>query len=221
MKALPPAPAFPLFGRLFLAGLVAVALVFVLAWKLQFLGRDSGQRGVLAAPAASPEEFGRVQPFELVERSGSKLALDALLGRPWIAGFVFTRCTGPCPRISANMRKLQDQMQGLDARLVTFSVDPEFDTPEVLRAYAGALGADRERWLFLTGPLEAVRKVSFESFRLPFERDDAQPAGQLVTHRTVLTVVDRAGAIRGYYEGESDEGVAAALERVRFLAGRP
>jgi len=92
---------------------------------------------------------------------------------------------------------------------------------QAIEEYAAQLGADPERWLFLTGPLERVRAVSFESFLLPFERDEAQPVGQIVTHRTVLTVVDGDGAIRGYYEGETADGVEQALARARFLAGRP
>ena len=81
---------------------------------------------------------------------------DSLLGRPWVAGFVFTRCSGPCPKITGTMRRLQDELSGVDARLVSFSVDPEWDTPDVLRAYADAVGADRERWWFLTGDRSAI-----------------------------------------------------------------
>ena len=134
---------------------------------------------------------------------------------------MFTRCTGPCPRITANMRKLQDELAGTDVRLVSFTVDPLHDTPQVLDGYARAIGADPARWLFLTGPLDDVRRLSFESFRLPFERDEAQPPGQLVAHRTVLTVVDREGQIRGYYDGEAESGVEQARARARFLASGP
>lgn len=195
---------------------VVGALVGIMALKTL----RSEQGGVLAAPADSDERFGAVQPFELTERSGARVTLDTLRGRVWIAAFVFTRCSGPCPRISANMRQLQDRLAGADVRLVSFSVDPTHDTPEVLAHYADALGADPERWLFLTGPIEEVRRVSFESFLLPFERDETQPVGQIVTHKTLLTVVDRLGAIRGYYDGERAEGAQQALERALHLAER-
>jgi protein SCO1/2 len=119
------------------------------------------------------------------------------------------------------MRRLQTDLAGTDVRLVSFSVDPLYDTPQVLEEYARNVGADPARWLFLTGPLDEIRRVSFESFRLPFERDEAQPPGQLVAHRTVLTVVDREGQIRGYYDGETDSGVEQARARARFLANGP
>ncbi len=220
-KHVVPETAAPPFGRLLLFGVVGLALVGVLIVQYTRKNQVPPSGNVLAAEADSAEAFWPVAPFQLVERSGAPVTLDALKGRPWIAGFVFTRCTGPCPRITANMRKLQDELAGTDVRLVTFSVDPLHDTPQVLDAYARTFGADPERWLFLTGPLEEVRQVSFHSFRLPFERDEAQPAGQLVAHRTVLTVVDREGQIRGYYDGETDSGVQQALARARFLASRP
>jgi cytochrome oxidase Cu insertion factor (SCO1/SenC/PrrC family) len=219
-KPVPPTAEAP-FGRLIVIGAAGVLLTIVVAIAL--LRRTGGGEGggVLAAPADSAEAFTRVQPFELTERSGARVTLDTLKGRVWVAAFVFTRCTGPCPRISANMRKLQDRLQGTDVRLVSFSVDPTYDTPEVLARYAQDLGADPQRWLFLTGPLEEMRKVSFQSFLLPFERDAAQPVGQMVTHRTVLTVVDKDGVIRGYYDGEGDAGVEQAFQRAKFLASAP
>jgi protein SCO1/2 len=176
---------------------------------------------VLAAETESDEAFARVQPFELVERSGAKVTLETLKGRPWVASFVFTRCSGPCPRVSASMKKVQALTAGTDVRLVSFSVDPLYDTPAVLREYAQLFDAEKDRWLFLTGTLEAMRDVSFQSFQLPFERDETQPVGQLVTHKTLLTVVDKDGVIRGYYDGESDEGVAQAAARAQFLSRAP
>jgi len=216
-----PETAAPPFGRLLLFGILGLALTGVLIVQYSRNRPSAPSGNVLAAEADSTEAFWPVAPFQLVERSGAPVTLETLKGRPWIAGFVFTRCTGPCPRITANMRKLQGELSGTDVRLVSFSVDPLYDTPQVLDAYARTFGADPERWLFLTGPLEEVRQVSYQSFRLPFERDEAQPPGQLVAHRTVLTVVDRGGQIRGYYDGETDAGVQQALARARFLASRP
>ncbi len=219
-KHVVPETAAPPFGRLLMFGIVGLALIAVLVVQYTRKSASAPAGNVLAAEADSAEVFWPVAPFQLIERAGAPITLDTLKGRPWIAGFVFTRCTGPCPRITANMRKLQDELAGSDVRLVTFTVDPLHDTPQVLEAYAKTFGADPVRWLYLTGPLEEVRKVSFESFRLPFERDDAQPAGQLVAHRTVLTVVDREGQIRGYYEGETEAGVQQALARAQFLSQR-
>jgi cytochrome oxidase Cu insertion factor (SCO1/SenC/PrrC family) len=116
------------------------------------------------------------------------------------------------------MKQLQSMLAGTDVRLVTFTVDPQYDTPTVLREYAQLLGADAERWLFLTGSPEALIEVSVKSFQLPVERDELQPPGQLVTHKTLLTVVDRTGRVRGYYDGETDAGVQQAAARADFLS---
>lgn len=223
MKKTVPEPAAPPFNRVLVMGLVAVGLAgaLIVAWRFRPGPPGSGTRSVLAADAESPESFAKVRPFRLTERSGDEVTLDTLKGRPWVASFVFTRCSGPCPRISASMKKVQDLLAGTDARLVTFTVDPEHDTPAVLREYARRFDADPQRWLFLTGTPEALRDLSYQSFQLPFERDETQPVGQLVTHKTLLTVVDRDGVIRGYYDGESDEGVAQAAARAQFLGRMP
>ena len=175
---------------------------------------------VLAQPSDSKVEFGRVGPFALTERSGREVTLESLLGRPWVAGFVFTRCSGPCPKITGTMRHLQDRLSGVDARLVSFSVDPEWDTPEVLRSYADAVGADRERWWFLTGDRSAIYALIQKSFLSPVERapDGSAPIGQHVSHRSQVVVVDKLGRLRGFYAGESDVDVAAIVARVRYLA---
>jgi cytochrome oxidase Cu insertion factor (SCO1/SenC/PrrC family) len=215
-----PETGAPRGPRVLLTALVAiVALVGVVLLLMRTLSqRPAEQQGVLAAPSDSDERFGEVKPFELVDQAGRTVTLDTLRGRPWIAAFTFTRCTGPCPSIYANMRHLQDDLAGSDVRLVSFSVDPLHDTPEVLARHAEALGADTARWWFLTGDLEALRRVSFQSFLLPFERDETQPVGQIVTHKTLLTVVDRSGAIRGYYDGQTADGAALARERALHVA---
>jgi cytochrome oxidase Cu insertion factor (SCO1/SenC/PrrC family) len=209
-----PVPAWVLGAAIF----SLVAVVVVGAWLASRHAPTSMAAAQLAQPADSPERFGEVKPFQLVERSGRPVAREDLLGKPWVVGFIFTRCTGPCPKISGNMRALSEKLAGVDARLVTISVDPEHDTPEVLAEYARRLGADESRWLFLTGTPEAVRSVSVDSFMLPVERDPSAPVGQLVTHRTVLAVVDSRGNVRGYYDGEGEDGVSLAAARAAWLA---
>jgi cytochrome oxidase Cu insertion factor (SCO1/SenC/PrrC family) len=209
-----PVPAWVLGAAIF----SLVAVVVVGARLASRHAPTSMAAAQLAQPADSPERFGEVKPFQLVERSGRPVAREDLLGKPWVVGFIFTRCTGPCPKISGNMRALSEKLAGVDARLVTISVDPEHDTPEVLAEYARRLGADESRWLFLTGTPEAVRSVSVDSFMLPVERDPSAPVGQLVTHRTVLAVVDSRGNVRGYYDGEGEDGVSLAAARAAWLA---
>jgi cytochrome oxidase Cu insertion factor (SCO1/SenC/PrrC family) len=218
-----PAPAAPPFRRLLAVGVVGLVLSLVGIWlvRTRLAPVEAGGGNTLSVAADAPDAFARVQPFRLAERGGDVVDLDDLAGRPWVASFVFTRCTGPCPRISASMKQLQGLTAGSDVRLVTFTVDPQYDTPAVLAEYARRLGADPERWLFLTGAPQEITDVSVNSFQLPVQRDESQPVGSLVTHKTLLTVVDGEGVIRGYYDGESDAGVAQAAARALYLAKQP
>ena len=214
-----PRPSQPVPMWILGVALFSLVLVVVLgAWLASGVIPTSAADSLLAQPAESPERFNAIAPFELVERSGRTVTHQDLRGKPWVAGFIFTRCTGPCPKISGNMKLLSSKLDGVDARLVTISVDPEHDTPEVLAAYAKNLGADESRWWFLTGTPQAIQDVSVKSFQLPVEKDPAAPVGQLVTHRTVLVVVDADGFVRGYYDGEGEEGVAQAAARAAYLA---
>lgn len=173
----------------------------------------------VAAAADDPIAFGSVPEFSLTAQTGERVARQTLLGRPYVVAAVFTTCSGPCPRIASEMAGLQRALDGTDALLVSISVDPGHDTPEVLAEYAEALGARPERWLFLTGPEEDVYALVREGFKLGVQREDAMAEfGRQVTHGTKLVAVDRQGRIRGWYESQSDEGVAALRERMLHLA---
>lgn len=203
--------------RFLILGLVALALGTAYAVSM-LRTRSAGESGVLAAAVDSKERFAEVKPFSLLDSTGRVVTRETLLGKPWIVGFVFTRCTGPCPRITANMRKIQDMVKDDDVRLVTISVDPEYDTPAVLTEYAHDIGADTSRWTFLTGSFQDVRELSVKSFLSPVERDAARAVGESIIHRTYLTVVDKQGFVRGYYDGEDMPGIESAVQRARFLA---
>ena len=135
-------------------------------------------------------------------------AVDSeLAGKVWIASFIFTRCTGPCPQVTATMVRLQAEFADQpDVRLLTFTVDPGYDTSEVLKKYAERNGADPNRWLFLTGPEAEVYRLENEGFKIGAAKNpDAHAApGEAVSHSTLLAVVDRHGVVRGYFDGMPD-----------------
>jgi protein SCO1 len=152
-----------------------------------------------AGSAAIPD-YSSVPEFSLTERSHRSVTRKDLDGRVWVADFIFTRCAGICPTMSLHMQKLQEQLPK-EVKLVSFSVDPYNDTPEVLTEYAKRYNADAERWLFLTGNPEAVQKLSVGGFKLaldPTGGTDAEP----ITHSSRFVLVDRQGHIRGYYGTE-------------------
>jgi protein SCO1/2 len=156
--------------------------------------------------------LGRVPPFALKDQRGRPLGSAELWGKPWVAAFMFTRCPTICPRITRRMRELQmdAKARGIPLRLVSFSVDPETDTPEVLRAYAERFGVDQASWSFLTGQLEVVQKTAVDGFKMALENSPgAEP--ESILHGSHLVLVDSELGLRGYYRSESPEETARLL----------
>ncbi len=195
--------------------------VWILLFVLLYLGAGCSREGasgvVLAAPADSREVFGEVRPFRLTDQSGAPVTLESLKGHAWAACFIFTRCSGPCPKVSATMKRLQSELNDPEVRLVSVSVDAPYDTPPVLAQYAQALGADPQRWKFLTGDEQEIAAWIRTSFLSPVERDVTQPVGQSVTHRTSIEAVDKQGKVRGFYEGEDASQVDLLRARLEWL----
>lgn len=151
-----------------------------------------------------------IADFSFTERSGKTITKETLLGKPWIVGFVFTRCAGPCPKVSGQMALLQKHFKDEEIRLVTMTVDPDYDTPEVLSRYANAFGADQEKWLFLTGDKEKMHAYIFDEFLQTVEEmkgDDRKP-GFEVLHTTNLLLIDSKGVVRGKYNAVLPEEIA-------------
>ena len=142
--------------------------------------------------------YGTVPAFQLTNQDGQPFGTDQLNGKIWIVDFIFSTCPGPCPMISSRMAELQKPLEETDVRLISITVDPEKDTPEVLRGYADKLEAQPGRWDFLTGPKATIYDLSRSGFKLPVEESGDQPGVPVHTTRAVL--VDRRGTIRGYYD---------------------
>lgn len=152
-----------------------------------------------------------IEDFALIERSGRTVTKADLLGRPWAVCFVFTRCAGPCPRVTGQMRLLHDRLADRDVRFVTISVDPKNDTPEVLGRYADAFGADAERWLFLTGDQSEIYHLIQHSFKMPVKElvgKDRQPGFEII-HTTNVMHVNAEGRVVGKYNALKDTEMAA------------
>ncbi len=159
--------------------------------------------------------YGPVGSFSLTNQFDQKFGSENLVGKIWIADFVFTSCHGPCPIISSRMSELQKPLKDTDVHLVSFSVDPETDTPAVLRTYADKLKAQEGRWDFLTGPKSAIYDLSAKSFKLGVSEQGDEP-GQPV-HSTRFVLVDRHGDIRGYYDALAPDGVTKVLADASHL----
>ncbi len=157
--------------------------------------------------------------FRFTERSGQTVTRDSLRGSVWIADFIFTSCAGPCPEMTRLMTELQHDLRAVrDLKLVSLTVDPERDTPEVLRRYADRFGADPQRWLFLTGSLERTYDLAIAGFKIAVEQ---ARVNQEIIHDTRFILVDARSRIRGYYDSADPAALARLRRDARTLAGAP
>jgi protein SCO1 len=159
--------------------------------------------------------YGAVPTFQLTNQNGQPFGSVQLAGKIWIADFIYTTCPGPCPMISSRMSELQKPLRKSDVHLVSFSVDPEKDTPAVLRGYAAKLQAEPGRWDFLTGPKSVIYKLSHDGFKLAVA--DGSEAEGLPVHSTRMVLVDRRGKIRGYYDATEAEAITKLLADTNHL----
>ena len=227
--------------------LVLLGGVGVVAWP-SLGGRVARTFGFL--PLSNPSQgaletlavYGEVPGFTLTERGGRRVTRADLLGKVWIANFFYTECTDTCPLQSAHMARLQAELvEESDVQLVSISVDPEHDTPEVLSEYANRFGAHPDRWLFLTGSKDAIYRLAIEGFRLgvvdrgekaqqgtsegrawlgpvsvwahPFPNAERKP----VIHSSRFVLVDRQAQIRGYYHGTDWDSLQRLRQNVRIV----
>jgi protein SCO1/2 len=153
--------------------------------------------------------YGAVSEFTFTERDGSLVSLQQLRGKIWVADFIYTSCTDTCPLQSAMMEKLQQEYAANpEIQLVSFTVDPERDTPSVLTTYAARFEADPKRWYFLTGQKERILRLVQEGFHLGVTTlsSDADPAAA-IGHSPRFVLVDKEGRIRGYYDTRESQAV--------------
>ena len=164
--------------------------------------------------------FGQLPEFALTRETSEPLSLSSLSGRVWIADFIFTRCAGPCPRMTQRMAQLQTELGDLPSvRFVSFSVDPDYDMPGVLQEYGKVFGAEPDRWSFVTGDRTKIYDLSINGFRLALGEDPTDET--LLIHSTKFVLVDQEGRIRGYYDEQEPEQMSKLATDVRRLVRWP
>jgi len=193
--------------------IVATLLLLILLAALKF-------RVALGKPLPV---YGPVADFSLTDQLRKTVSLADLRGHVWVADIIFTRCPGPCLKMTGQMKELQDALPAKSrTKLVTLTTDPTYDTPSILKQYSERFGqADSTRWLFLTGTKDQIRMLASDSLKLtavektPAERESAQ---DLFIHSTIFVLVDKQGRLRGIFE-TTGEGVDAKKAKAEILAG--
>jgi protein SCO1 len=192
------------YATLILIPLVTAAFLF---WLRQAQVQQASRRLI--------PQYGTVPEFRLTNQNGQPFGSSELKGKIWVADFIFTSCPGPCPLISSRMAEMQRPLKDSDVHLVSLTVDPETDTPEVLREYAERLHAEPGRWDFLTGAVDTIYGLARDGFKLAVS-DGADELGRPV-HSTRAVLVDRRGTIRGYYDMTAADGVTTLLADTSHL----
>lgn len=196
--------------------LLAVGMVALLKW-----GRPAGpSRQTLPVIAT-------VGPFAVTNQAGVRVTAEDLRGRPWVINLIFTRCPGPCLQLTRVMNDLEMRLPAdMPVGLMSVTSDPEFDTPEVLTAYAGKLGVRTRRWHFVTATRAEIRRLATEQLRLVLvDKPEAERTSpeDLFLHSTLLVVMDAKGDLRAVVEGLEPGAVGrveAALEQLAREEGR-
>jgi len=167
--------------------------------------------------------FRKVLPFTLTDQDGQHFKNSDLLGQVWVADFIFTRCASSCPMMTAEMARIQRATEGtVGVRMVSFTVDPDHDSPVVLADYAKRAGAKKEKWVFLTGPKKRLYPIIKDNFYMALATNpNASPSGgDAVDHSTRFALVDKFGQIRGYYDYDNPAMLKALRHDINYLLGR-
>lgn len=174
----------------------------------------------MKAPNRSLEVYQNVPDFSLTDQNGNRVTLADLKGHIWVADFIFTTCPASCGTMTTRMSELQTLLRKTpEVKLVSFTVDPDHDTPEVLRAYAERYLAKKDQWFFLTGPIEQIDKIIREGFLLSFVENPEEKVSELgrFTHSTKFAIVDSHGVVRAYHEGTNEQSLNEILRDIGAL----
>lgn len=170
-------------------------------------------------PAIAPENFGSVPGFALTDQTGAPFGTEQLNGTVWVSNFIFTRCKTVCPLFSAKMAELREQAREEfpTLNLVSFSVDPDYDTPDVLATYAQQFNANPSQWHFLTGSTDQVRAVVTDGMKMYMDDASTVETPEALMHGSHFVLVDAAHNIRGFYNVNDETTIERLLTDIRFL----
>lgn len=191
-------------GGAFLAMVIAMIVLASLAyWVISAAEKSRYEIPVL----------GQLPAFEFVDQDGRSFGRDDFMGKISVIDFIFTRCHGPCPVMATQFSRLYQLYHGSDmVRLVSVSVDPEYDSVSVLKAYAERQGVTDRRWVFLHAPLDSVIAFSEQGLMIAADKESL-PGG----HSTRFVLVDGDGHIRGYFDGLDEAGLVKLKNNINRL----
>ncbi len=184
--------------------MAVVLMVLLVAMKLSVRDQTTSQE---ATDIIAPN-------FSLTDQQGRTVSTSDLKGHPWIADFIFTECASACPLMSQRLSTLQTRIPA-DVKFVSFTVDPEHDTPAKLLDYAKQYGADNDRWRFLTGDKDKVMEAIHG---MKVSVVPAAPGNQ-IEHDIHYLLMDGDGRLRGVYDSRLPDQIEALVKDAAALSG--
>ena len=206
-----------------LAGSGAVLIVLFIAYIILIRSLDTAPAAHVSRQktASGLPVLHTLGSLSLTNQLGKPVGLETFRGKPWFANIIFTRCPGPCARMTRQLSLLQSKLpEGSNAQLVSISTDPEFDTIQVLQKYARKFEANTETWSFLTGARKEIFRVSGDELLLVLiekEEEERESENDIFLHSTLTVLVDGVGQIRGSYEILEEGALEDALNDLQRL----
>lgn len=159
-----------------------------------------------------------VMPFSFTRQDGQQISNKDVLGKTVIVEYFFTTCKGICPKMNRNMAKIHEQLKGeKDFLILSHTVDPDTDSVPTLKRYADSIGADPNKWWFLTGKKEDLYRTARESYILDDPKNSSKNISEQFLHTQFFCLVDRDGVVRGIYDGLKKEEVDQLVEDTKLL----
>lgn len=201
----------------FFFGAMLLANLFLLGCKSEPLLPIYGDRDLVYKDGKVVDTvFHEIPDFEYTNQNGKTVSKKDVLGRVFVADFFFSTCPTICPKMTSQMKRLQVLTADIEElHFLSFTINPENDTPDVLLDYANQYGVDLKNWDFLTGDEAATHHLGVKGFLVHARADEDEPGG--FAHSPSLVLIDRSGKIRGVYDGTNTEEVDLLNQDIRRL----
>jgi protein SCO1/2 len=184
---------------------------------LPFIGNFDIEYKLVDGVEVTDTIYPKIPFFYFSDERGKQVTSTDLKGKVWIADFFFTSCRTICPLMTTNLKKLNQSTLDLseEIQFISFTIDPDRDSPRVLKRYKKHYGIEAENWIFLTGNEEKTHLLGIENFQIFAGRDEESQGG--FAHSGAFTLVDKEGFVRGVYLGTDPKQVEQLERDVRLL----
>lgn len=195
--------------KIFWLGLIAISTLSCQEKQLPYMGRHEINQ-------AGDTIYHKVGDFKLLNQDSIWVGPDHFNNKIFVADFFFTSCPDICPVMKTQMLRVYEAYQNPElVGFLSHTIDPEYDTPEVLRDYADRLGITGDQWQFVTGPQEEVYRIAQKYYMVTAKDDPEAPRG--VIHSGAFILVDKNKRIRGIYDGTKPEKVDLLISDIKSL----